>query len=111
MNRLTCIVCQILAFSLLSLIFLSPVIVKAEENVVVCAAVLPCLPNGSVMPPYDSGSCAQHYAAQCRDEHLNKMGEKLVSCEASSAQLGERISRLKRALRSVKRAASQQNRH
>ncbi len=78
-------------------ILVSPVL--AESGEVYCAAVLPCDEDGSVLPAFDQGPCAEMYATQCANLASEQLGEKLSSCEDKRSDLENNIRRLKRQLK------------
>ena len=77
---------------------------------VICAAVHPCNPDGSVATPFNTtDACGLKYAKECLSEKTN---EAITTCEDSrssveveAASLKKEINRLKRANRKLKRAS------
>ena len=89
---------------LLSLVFASvfdPQSVKAEDEVL-CAAVLPCDEDGSVMPPYDRGACASYYRELCTQYAIEQLGDRVAVCTVEKGDLEKQNRRLRRQLRAVK---------
>lgn len=80
--------------------------VQAEEGEFVCAAIMPCNPDGTVFAPYDQGSCAALYRSQCLSQRANELSEVEASCQVSMAELQKRVKALSRKNRALSRRAN-----
>ena len=80
---------------------LIPSVVRADQDEIVCAAVVPCEPDGTVQPPYNQGPCASAYEAMCRP-YADCAGFCDDQCKNETLQLVQRNQKLKRQLRLVK---------
>ncbi len=80
----------------------------ADNDMLICAAVHPCNPDGSVMAPYNTGACAAKYAKECLSNVANKA---ILSCETSLSQSDAKVASLKKELDKTKRRlkAAQRN--
>lgn len=80
--------------------------VLAEDNDVLCAAVLPCDADGNVLPAFNQGACAEVYATQCANLASAQLGDKLNSCQDRTSDLEKQINKLQRQVRNLKRQQS-----
>jgi hypothetical protein len=110
------------ASALLALLLnISPAIAFAQDSAnsgdLLCAAIVPCNPDGTVFEPYNQGACAAVYARQCarKVEELDPQSEaegkqyqqlleqELISCQkdslASQNKLRKQLRQLRRSLR------------
>ena len=73
---------------------------KLLDDDTVCAAVMPCNPDGSVQAPFDSGNCAPLYQRQCLTQKANELAEQVEQCINASDR---RVQRYRRAIRALRR--------
>ena len=103
MYRLNCILCQILAFGILSLILATPTPARADDAFVGCAAIFACDSDGNVLPGFDAGPCAALYKSQCDNFQVNRLTENFAKCEAGSKDLAKQVRKLERKTRALER--------
>ena len=77
--------------------------VLAEEGEIMCAAVLPCNPDGTVQAPYDQGLCASYYETVCQKYGLSVLSDQVQSCTEERDLLIKQNKRLRRQLKAVER--------
>ncbi len=87
-----------------TLMVCSPALAESDGDLV-CAAIHPCNSDGTVYAPYNSGECAAKYALECAGDVTNKVGDALVSCENSRADLQDQLNKLAKKLARLQRAA------
>ena len=82
-------------------------LVSAEEQTedsIVCAAVVPCDKDGSVLPAFSKGACASYYEAICSQQYLNELTAQLAQCTSGQSTLSAQVRSLRSRLAKVKRA-------
>lgn len=94
------------AFTILSLsvvTFLNVTNAQAQDNDLICAAVMPCDDAGNVTPPFNAGACATYYQTQCRDQFVNNALEKLTQINVENEKLRKENVKLRIKLSNLKR--------
>ena len=69
-----------------------------DDSEVICAAIHPCNPDGSVMAEYATGACAARYIKECLSAKAN---EALASCVDNRDESHKTIRTLKRKVTSL----------
>lgn len=75
---------------------------QSSENVV-CAAVHPCNPDGTVQVGFDKGPCAERYRIECARDLMQSVSLDVQICETERVGLEDEVKVLKRKLRASKR--------
>lgn len=82
--------------------------VYAEDDLKLCAAVLPCDGEGGVLEGFKGGECEAVYAEMCANvisiEHPGRPEQRISQCKAASKKKDNTIRELKRELRRAKLA-------
>jgi len=83
--------------------------VFAEDQGVVCAEIVPCASDGSVLAPFDQDPvCSQYYKSICSTKLFNQVTENYIACEDDRSSLRAQNKRLRRRLLR-KRGANRHN--
>jgi hypothetical protein len=53
------------------LVLSAPSAANADDQIV-CAQIMPCQADGSVLPPYDQGGCGAYYALICAKQYAEQ---------------------------------------
>ena len=85
---------------------ITPATARAEDEGFVCAAVMPCNPDGTVMQQFDQGQCAPMYRSQCLSRLTNDVQEALVICKEKLKATQESLAGTRRQLRDMRKKAA-----
>lgn len=85
---------------------ITPATARAEDEGFVCAAVMPCNPDGTVMEQFDHGQCAPMYRSQCLSRLTNDVQEDLVVCKEKLKTTQESLAGMRRQLRDMRKKAA-----
>jgi hypothetical protein len=85
-----------------------PRISVAEDPDLICAAVLPCNPDGSVQEAFAHGDCAPQYARQCAAQKKSEdASQEMQSCTQENQDLHSAMRKLQRSLKNSKKKIRQ----
>jgi hypothetical protein len=91
---------------LFSSLLFTPSVAQAAEEGFVCAAVMRCNPDGTVMEEFDRGECAPMYRSQCLSRLANDVQESLVVCKEKLKSTQESLAGARRQLRDLRKKAA-----
>lgn len=93
-------------FALLSLlsILVAAADSRAEEESLICAAIVPCDSQGEVLEGFREGECAPLYADLCKKQKINELEGSLAACSEGGKQTQQALRKLQAELKKTKRA-------
>jgi len=82
---------------------MSPAVLHAQEQLV-CASVMPCNTDGTVVEPFDRGDCAPMYRAQCLSNLTNVVQEDLITCKQKLSVSQKSLATARKQMRRLREA-------
>ena len=82
---------------------MTPMMVQAEDDGVVCAAIYACKEDGSVDERFAGGACGPRYKAQC--DSMHREDKIIAECSDDIKSLEQLNKKLKKRLRAEQRKA------